>query len=290
MKFNKADDLFSKMGKSFFMEGFKIPETRAVWQDGTVSNTLALFATQVRFDLSKTFPILSLREQNWKAAIKEIFWIHQKYSNNVNDLGLKIWDQWKREDDTIGKSYGYQAGKVFQWSDTPGPMTQIERVLYLLKSEPFSRRMHVTLRCNADVTEKALEECAHTIEFMVADGKLHMFLTQRSGDYLIASAPGGWNEIQYAALQLALAHCSDLIPGDFVHIVANHHIYNKHFHPVQAMLGEVAFMEEEGKIVKNNPTMKITATHKNFFELSEKDFELSDYEPYKKLTGLEVAK
>ncbi len=290
MNFNKADDLFSKMGKQFFMDGFKIPETRATWADGEVSNTLALFATQTKFDLSKTFPILSLREQNWQAAIKEMFWIHQKYSNNVNDLGLKIWDQWKKEDDTIGKSYGYQAGKIYQWSDTPEPMTQIERVIYLIKNEPFSRRMHITLKNNAEVTEKALEECVHTVEFMVADGKLNMLVSQRSGDFLIASAPGGWNEIQYAALQMAIAHCCDLIPGEFAHIVANHHVYNRHFQPVQSMLGEVAFNQEEGKIVKKNPLMKIIATHKNFFELTEKDFILLDYEPNKKLKGLEVAK
>lgn len=289
MQFNKADREFSAMGKDIFMNGDKIPETRAVWKDGEVSNTLAKFAAKTSYDLCKTFPILSLREQNWKGAIKELLWIHQKYSNNINDLGMKIWDSWKLEDDTIGKSYGYQAGKVYQWKDTPEPMTQIERVLYLLKKEPHSRRMHITLRNNADVTEKALEECAHTIEFMVAGNKLNMILLQRSGDFLTASGPGGWNEIQYAALHLAIAHCSDLIPGTFTHVTTNQHIYNRHFEQVQAILGDVEFRRESGELKEIEPLMKITSKTKDFFQLTEHDFELIGYQPGKKLKGIEVA-
>lgn len=283
----KADEYYYEKSKQILgWKGRDVDKTRAEWSDGTKAGTKAIFADVSNYDLGKEFPITTLRKQYWKNAIKEMLWIHQKHSNNVKELGLKIWDQWADEDGSIGKSYGYQAGKVFQWADTPLPMTQIERVIYLLEHEPNSRRIHITLRNNDDVKEKALEECAHTVEFCVLDGKLNMVLIQRSGDFLTASGPGGYNEIQYAALQFALAHVSELEVGEFSHLVTNQHIYDKHIPEVKELI-EIC---ESMSITPTFPKLKINTEEKDFFKLKVEDFEMLNYKPIERTVKFEVAK
>lgn len=278
---NKADLLFLEQVREILGQTTE-QKTRAKWADGTNSKTKAIFAAVTKFDLAKEFPIITFKKQYWKSAIKEVFWIHQKYSNNINELGLKIWDQWADENGSIKKAYGYQTGKKYKWEDVPHECTQIERVLYLLKKDPSSRRMRITMINNEEVTEKALEECAHTVEFTVLNNKLNMILNQRSGDHCIAAGAGGWNEIQYAALQIAIAHCSDLEIGEFAHVTTNLHIYDKHVETVK----ELVKLKPSEKI----PILKIKAeAPKNFFELTEKDFELLNYEPQMEIKNLEVA-
>ena len=278
---NKADLYFLVQAKKILKQETE-QETRAKWADGSKTKTKAIFAALTRFDLSKEFPITTLRKQYWKSSIKEVFWIHQKYSNNTKDLGLKIWDQWADETGSIKKAYGYQAGKKYKWTDVPFECTQIERVLYLLKKDPASRRLRVTLINNEEVTEKALEECAHTMEFAVLDGKLNMILEQRSGDFAVAAGSGNWNEIQFSALQIALAHCSDLKIGEFAHVTTNLHIYDKHETIVKEML--------KLKPADQVPFMKLKeGTTKDFFKITEQDFELTNYYPQTEIKDLEVA-
>ena len=269
----KADKYFKKQAKKILKKGTE-QETRAKWEDGTRAKTKAIFGTKTRYNLKEGFPITNFRRQYLKSAIKEILWIHQKYSNIVEELGsLKnIWEKWVKNDGTIGKSYGYQAGKKYKWSDTPEQMTQIERVLYLLKTDKNNRRLAITFINNEETIEKSLQECAHTIEFTVIGKTLNAVLYQRSGDFLTASSPGGWKEIQYAALTMMIAHCSDLEPGEFMHTVVNQHIYDHHEKIIKEILKEKTKEKQPKVFIKPGAT-------KNFFELTEKDFVVLDYEP-----------
>ncbi len=278
---NKADINFNCIGKQI-LQGSTVEKTRATWEDGKSAGTRAVFFTKTDYDLATEFPISQQRKQYWKNAIREMLWIHQQHSNNVNDLGLKIWDQWADENGSIGKAYGYQAGLVYEWEDTPEPMTQVERVLYLLKHNPASRRMYITFINNKDITKKNLQECLHTVEFTVLDGKLHMVAYQRSGDFLVASGPGGYNEIQYAALQLMIAHCSGFEPGTFVHTVVNHHIYDRHLETTEDLVHTKIPTTEM-------PRLYLDTDEKRFFKIKLEDFRLENYNFVKDVKGIEVA-
>lgn len=289
---NKADTLYVDQARAILKEEL-VKETRAEWETGIKAGAKVAFVTVSRYDLSKEFPIMSLRKQLWKNAIEEIFWIHQKFSNNIKDLNSKIWNQWADENGSIGTAYGYQAGKKYKWDDVPFECTQIERVFYLLKNEPSSRRMYITLRNPAEAINKRLDECAHTVEFTVKNNKLNMVLLQRSGDYLTASSPGSWNEIQYATLQLAIAHCTGLEPGEFVHTVTNHHIYDRHEEQVKELINlyEKTFKKiENGEIFDKFPKLIIKTEEKDFFKLKPEDFEIINYEPLSIVKNIKVAK
>ena len=133
-----ADEVFIKNCKDILENGFSTEneKVRPVWEDGTPAYTVKKFGVVNRYDLSKEFPILTLRYTNWKAAIDEMLWIWQKKSNRVEDLNSHIWDSWMGEDGTIGKAYGYQLGIKNEYKE--GMFDQVDRVLYDLKNNPYS--------------------------------------------------------------------------------------------------------------------------------------------------------
>ena len=132
-----------------------------------------------RYDLSEEFPILTLRPTNLKAAIDEILWIWQKKSNNVNDLNSHIWDAWADENGSIGKAYGYQLGIKHKYKE--GEFDQVDRVLFDLKNNPYSRRIITNIYNHADLHEMNLYPCAYSMTFNVTGKKLNGILNQRSG-------------------------------------------------------------------------------------------------------------
>ena len=282
---NYSDKLFIEEAKDILagttndgLEG-----VRPIWSDGTTANTVAKFASITRYDLSKGLPISTLRRQYWKGAIQELIWIWVKNSNNIKDLSLKIWDSWADENGSIGKAYGYQLGKKIDFPE--GNMTQVERVLYLLKNKPGDRRMVVTLWNNEDMKDMGLVPCAHTITFSVIGGKLNAVLDQRSGDFLTASGPGGYNEIQYATLIYMLAHITGLEVGEFVHLTVNHHIYDRHIDSVKKLI----VIGEEFESKSELPKLIIKNNVENFFDFTLDDFELIGYEPKSKSNRIEIA-
>jgi len=282
---NYSDKLFIKEAKDILAGATNdgLDGVRPVWSDGTTANTVAKFASITRYDLSKGLPITTLRRQYWKGAIQELIWIWVKNSNNIKDLPLKIWDSWADENGSIGKAYGYQLGKKIDFPE--GNMTQVERVIYLLKNKPGDRRMVVTIWNNEDMKDMGLVPCAHTITFSVIGGKLNAVLDQRSGDFLAASGPGGYNEIQYATLVYMMAHIANLEVGEFVHLTVNHHIYDRHIDYVKEMI----VIGEEFDTESELPKLVIKNNVENFFDFTIDDFDLIGYEPKSKSNKIEIA-
>ena len=162
-----ADKIFIQMCKDILENGTSTEgeKVRPHWADGTPAYTVKKFAVVNRYDLSKEFPILTLRKTALKSATEEMLWIWQKKSNNINDLNSHIWDEWPDADGSIGKAYGYQMGVKHQYRE--GMMDQVDRVIYDLKNNPFSRRIMTNLYVHQDLHEMNLYPCAYSMTFNV---------------------------------------------------------------------------------------------------------------------------
>ncbi len=220
-----ADNIFIKNCRDIIDNGYSdIDENvRPKWEDGTPAHTIKKFGVVNRYDLSKEFPILTLRRTFLKSSIDELLWIWQKKSNNINDLNSHIWDQWADENGSIGKAYGYQLGVVNHYND--GDFDQVDRVLYDLKNNPASRRIMTNIYNHADLSEMNLYPCAYSMTFNVSGDVLNGILNQRSQDMLAAN---NWNVCQYSILMHIMAKCSGLKVGELVHVIADAHIYDRH--------------------------------------------------------------
>ena len=207
--------------------------------------------------------------QTVKRAIDEILWIWQKKSNAVKDLNSHIWDQWAGEDGTIGKAYGYQFAKKYEFKTKEGikVMDQVDYCLYLLKNDPSSRRIMTNLFNHEELKDMNLEPCAYSTQWLVKEGKLHLILNQRSQDMLAAN---GWNTMQYAALLHMFAQVSNLKVGKLIHNIGDCHIYDRHV-PLVEKLIEAEPVECSPKLVIKNPT-------KDFYEFKVEDFEIQNYD------------
>ena len=260
-----ADEIFIKNCKDILENGFSTEneKVRPVWEDGTPAYTIKKFDVVNRYDLSKEFPILTLRYTNWKAAIDEMLWIWQKKSNKVADLNSHIWDSWMGEDGTIGKAYGYQLGIKHQYKE--GMFDQVDRVLYDLKNNPYSRRIMTNIYNFEDLHEMNLYPCAYSMTFNVVDGKLNAILNQRSQDTLAAN---NWNVVQYSVLVHMFAQVNGLEVGELVHVIADMHIYDRHIPIIKKLI------EREPLPA---PKFEMNKDIKNFYDFTVDDFNIVDY-------------
>lgn len=235
---SKADQVFIDNCRQILDHGHEQRDgtTRPHWEDGTPAYTKKCFAIVNRYNLAEEFPILTLRPINFKAAVDELLWIWQKKSNRIADLNSHIWDSWAGADGTIGKAYGYQLSVKHQYKE--GEFDQVDRVLYDLKHQPQSRRIMTNLYNHADLHEMNLYPCAYSMTFNVTDNRLCAILNQRSQDMLVANS---WNVTQYAVLVHLMARVSGLEPGEFVHVIADAHIYDRHFTMVEKLLSQPAY-------------------------------------------------
>ena len=194
---SKADNIFIEMCKDILKNGFSSEgqNVRAKWEDGSPAHTIKRFCVINRYDLAEEFPILTLRPTNLKAAIDELLWIWQKKSNNIKHLKSHIWDSWADESGSIGKAYGYQLGIKHKYPE--GEFDQVDRVLYDLKHNPYSRRIITNIYNHSDLHEMHLYPCAYSMTFNVTGRKLNGILNQRSQDVLVAN---NWNVTQYSIL------------------------------------------------------------------------------------------
>lgn len=239
-------------------------DVRPRWEDGTPAHTVKKFCIVNRYDLSKEFPILTIRRTFIKSAAQELLWIWQKKSNNIKDLESHIWDQWADENGSIGKAYGYQLGVKHKYKE--GMFDQVDRVLYDLKYNKASRRIITNIYNHADLSEMALYPCAYSMTFNVSGNKLCAILNQRSNDMLVAN---NWNVAQYALLVMMMAQVSGLEPGEFVHVIADAHIYDRHIPIVK-------------KITQNEqkpaPKLILDPDIKDFYQFTKNSFRLENYE------------
>lgn len=250
-------------------------EVRPKWLDGTPAHTIKKFCIVNRYDLSKEFPIITLRRTAFKSAIDEILWIWQKKSNNVHDLNSHIWDSWADKTGSIGKAYGYQLGKKSIYPE--GEFDQVDRVLFDLKHNPQSRRILTNIYNFEDLHEMHLYPCAYSMTFNVTGNKLNGILNQRSQDTLTAN---NWNVVQYAVLLHMFAQVSNLEVGEFVHVISDAHIYDRHIPIVEEILKNPQYPA---------PIFKMNKDVKNFYDFTVDDFELENYQYTKLDKKIEVA-
>lgn len=236
---------------------------RPRWSDGSPAHTVKRFGITNRYDLQKEFPILTLRRTYWKSAIDELLWIWQKKSNNVNQLRSKVWDSWADENGSIGKAYGYQLAQKHQYKE--GLFDQVDRVLYDLKHNPYSRRILTNLYNFSDLHDMALYPCAYSMTFNVSGNVLNGILNQRSQDMLTAN---NWNVCQYAVLLHMLAQVSGLVPGQLLHVIADAHIYDRHVPLVEEMLHSKTY---------DAPQIQLNPHIHDFYAFTLEDFSLPGY-------------
>ncbi len=274
---SKADELFISNCKQILTQGISTENERVRprWPDGTYAYTMKSFCIVNRYDLSDEFPILTQRFINFPAALDELLWIWQKKSNNVRDLKSHIWDAWADESGSIGKAYGYQLGVPHRYKE--GMFDQVDRVIFDLKNNPLSRRMITNIFVHADLIDMNLYPCAYSMTFNVTGNRLNAILNQRSQDMLVAN---GWNVCQYATLVHLMASCTGYEPGEFVHVIADAHIYDRHIPIVEELIERPHFAA---------PKLIIDPTVTDFYSFSTENVRLIDYQHGPKITGIPVA-
>ena len=272
-----ADQIFINNCRDIIENGFSDEQlqVRPHWEDGTPAHTVKKFCIVNRYDLTKEFPILTIRRTAFKSAIDEILWIWQKKSNNIKDLKSHIWDSWADETGSIGKAYGYQLGVKHKYKE--GEFDQVDRVLYDLKHNPQSRRILTNIYTFQDLHEMNLYPCAYSMTFNVVGDTLNGILNQRSNDVLTAN---NWNVVQYAVLLMMFAQVSGLKVGELVHVIADAHIYDRHIPIVKKIIENPTYPA---------PTLKINPEVKDFYKFTVDDFELIDYKYTKLEDKIEVA-
>ena len=245
-------------------------DVRPRWEDGTPAHTVKKFGVVNRYNLQEEFPIMTLRRTFYKSCIDELLWIWQKKSNDVSKLNSHIWDAWAGEDGTIGKAYGYQLGVKHKYSE--GEFDQVDRVLFDLKNNPTSRRIMTNIYNHHDLHEMGLYPCAYSMTFNVSGNKLNAILNQRSQDMLTAN---NWNVTQYAVLTHMMAQVSGLEAGEFVHVIADCHIYDRHVDIVKKMLDNPMY---------DAPEFAMDKSIDNFYDFTVDSFKFENYQ----FTNLDV--
>ncbi len=279
---SKADEIFINMCRDVLENGTSTEgeKVRPHWEDGSLAYTIKKFGVINRYDLREEFPALTLRKTAIKSATDELLWIWQRKSNNVNDLSSHIWDAWADSDGSIGKAYGYQMGVKHKYKE--GEMDQIDRVIYDLKNNPFSRRIMTNIYVHADLHEMSLYPCAYSMTFNVTvdeDGNqvLNGILNQRSQDILAAN---NWNVCQYSVLIHLLARECDMIAGELVHVIADAHIYDRHIPLIKELISR--------KPLKA-PKFILNPDKKHFYDFTKDDVSLENYNTHPQIIDIPVA-
>ena len=278
-----ADQIFINMCRNILENGTSTEgeKVRPHWEDGTPAYTIKSFGVVNRYDLSREFPALTLRRTALKTCMGELLWIWQKKSNNVHDLNSGIWDAWADESGSIGKAYGYQLGVKHLYPE--GAMDQVDRVLYDLKNNPYSRRIMTNLYVHQDLHEMALYPCAYSVTFNVTRRPgsdrliLNAILNQRSSDVLAAN---NWNVCQYAILLMMFAQVSDMEPGELVHVIADAHIYDRHIPVIRELITRPTWPA---------PTVRLNPEIRDFYQFTPDDLIVEDYQHGPQVKNIPVA-
>ena len=272
-----ADQVFIHTCRDILSNGFwdtDLP-VRPRWADGTPAHTVKIFGVVNRDDLRREFPIMTLRRTAFKNCVDELLWIWQKKSNDIRQLGSRIWDAWADERGTIGKAYGYQLGVKHRYSD--GWFDQVDRVLKDLRENPASRRMVTSLFNHHDLSEMGLYPCAWSMTFNVTGSTLNAVLNQRSQDMLTAS---NWNVCQYAVLVHMRARSAGREAGERVHGIADCHHHDRHVPLVEELLRREP---------RPAPRLAVDPAATDFYAFTADSFRLEGYEPWAFAEKIEVA-
>ncbi len=236
--------------------------------DRTGTGTRSIFGYQLRYDLSKGFPLVTTKKVHVKSIIYELLWFLNGDTNvkYLQDHGVTIWDEWADEKGDLGPVYGAQWRS---WEGANGKVIdQISEVIAEIKKNPDSRRLIVSAWNVSEIPNMALAPCHAMFQFYVANGKLSLQLYQRSADVFLGVP---FNIASYALLLMMVAQVCDLEVGDYVHSFGDVHIYNNHFEQVEKQLSRTP---------KPLPTMKLNPEVKDIFSFKYEDFTLENYDPY----------
>lgn len=217
--------------------------------DRTGVGTKALFGAQMRFDLSKSFPLLTTKRVWFKGVVHELIWL---LSGNTNiqyllDNDVHIWDAWADDKGNLGPVYGkqwrgwevtYQQLHIHKSPVARIKIDQISKVIESIKNDPYSRRHIVSAWNVGEISQMALPPCHTFFQFFVRDGKLDCQLYQRSVDTFLG-AP--FNIASYSLLTCMIAQLTNLEPGEFVHTLGDYHIYNNHVNQVKEQLSRTPY-------------------------------------------------
>ena len=278
-----ADQVFIEMCRDIIENGTSTEgeKVRPKWEDGSFAYTIKRFGVVNRYDLTKEFPALTLRKTALKSCMDEILWIYQKKSNNIHDLNSHVWDEWADETGSIGKAYGYQIGVKSRYKE--GMMDQMDRVLFDLKNNPYSRRIMTNTYVFEDLSEMHLYPCAYSATYNVTKRPgedrldLNMVLNQRSQDVLAAT---NWNVCQYAILLMMVAQVCDMIPGELVHVIADAHIYDRHVDIIKELIERPSYPAPK---VRLNPEVK------DFYQFTTADLIVEDYVTGPQIKNIPIA-
>lgn len=274
---SKADTIFIEMCEDILNTGVssKGQKVRPAWPDGVPAHTIKKFGVINRYDLSEEFPALTLRPTAIRSATDEMLWIWQKKSNNINELNSHIWDEWADENGSIGKAYGYQLGVKYKFQH--GEMDQVDNVIWQLKNQPYSRRILTNIFNFQDLTEMGLEPCAYSMTFNVTGNKLNAILNQRSQDVLAAN---NWNVVQYSILLMMIAQVTGFEPGEFVHVIADAHIYDRHIPIIEELITRPQY---PAPVVTLNPDIH------DFYKFTVEDVRIEDYNTNSQIKNIPIA-
>ncbi len=236
--------------------------------DRTGTGTKSVFGYQMRFDLSKGFPLVTTKKVHLRSIIHELLWFLKGETNiqYLKDNQVSIWDEWSDANGDLGPVYGKQWRR---WETKDGRVIdQVSQVVELIKKNPDSRRMIVSAWNVGELDKMALMPCHALFQFYVAGGKLSCQLYQRSADVFLGVP---FNIASYALLTLMIAQATGLEPGDFVHTFGDAHIYANHFEQAKLQLS---------RLPRPMPQMRLNPNIKNIFDFRFEDFELLNYDPY----------
>lgn len=278
-----ADRIFLENCRDILKNGVwnRGEKIRPRWSDGEPAYTVKKFCIVNRYDLSKEFPIQTIRKINFKGAVDEILWIWQKKSNRIAELSSHIWDEWAGEDGTIGKAYGYQLAKKSQYAE--GEFDQVDRVLFDLKNNPASRRIMTNIYNFEDLHEMNLYPCAYSMTFNVTQKighdklTLNAVLNQRSQDVLAAN---NWNVVQYSVLLHMLAQVCDMEVGELVHVIADAHIYDRHVPIIKELISRTPYPA---------PKFWLNPEIKDFYQFTRNDVRADDYVTGEQINDIPIA-
>ncbi len=236
--------------------------------DRTGTGTLSIFGHQMRFDLAQGFPLLTTKKLHTKSIIHELIWFLAGDTNigYLKANGVRIWDEWAREDGSLGPVYGKQ------WRSWAAPdgrvIDQISEAVATLKTDPDSRRIIVSAWNPADIPNMALAPCHCLFQFYVSEGRLSCQLYQRSADVFLGVP---FNIASYALLTMMMAQVTGLEPGDFVHTFGDAHLYTNHLAQADLQLSRTP---------RALPRMAINPDVRSIFAFRYDDFALEGYEPH----------
>lgn len=284
---SKADKIYDAVIEDILSNGIwdRDQAVRTKWKDGTPAYTKSVISTQMKFD-NKEVPILTKKKVGYKTAIKEMLIFWQQKSNRISDmhdLNVHIWDEWAKEDATIGPAYGFQLGlpvrhydaskldySLLEDQESHGEgaqmLDQVDYLIQELKNNPSSRRHVTSLWGIVDLDDMALNPCVWHTQWLVKEGRLHLIVGQRSADMALGSP---FNVFQYYVLQRMIAQVTNYEMGTLTFNLNDAHVYERHLDGLAEQLKQPEH---------SAPTLWLNPEITNFYDFTMDDIKLLNYE------------